>query len=271
MEKLQDAHLCPHCSKLCCYLCISRWITEQRRQCPHCRAPLRIHELVNCRWFGDVALQVESLQQICANIKASRLLQNKDQDQCPIHQEKLTVYCWSCKRCICYQCALWGGTHSGHSFKQIGKQKSFSYLFDRITFYKTWIFAELIYESHITKAKEEISQLKGRLIELINIIQEVEQNVEIVRNAKDEKVREIRNAVELMIGRLDSQLKMKLVSLMRHKNSLAQEIEQLEHLLQEIEQQINSYSRPQLIAKSPELIKMIQQVVQYTIYCPFLF
>ncbi|XP_037926473.1 E3 ubiquitin-protein ligase TRIM37-like isoform X2 [Hermetia illucens] len=238
MEKLQDAHLCPHCSKLCCYLCISRWITEQRRQCPHCRAPLRIHELVNCRWFGDVALQVESLQQICANIKASRLLQNKDQDQCPIHQEKLTVYCWSCKRCICYQCALWGGTHSGHSFKQI----------------------ELIYESHITKAKEEISQLKGRLIELINIIQEVEQNVEIVRNAKDEKVREIRNAVELMIGRLDSQLKMKLVSLMRHKNSLAQEIEQLEHLLQEIEQQINSYSRPQLIAKSPELIKMIQQV-----------
>ena len=37
MEKLQNAHLCPHCSKLCCYLCIRRWLTEQRSQCPHCR------------------------------------------------------------------------------------------------------------------------------------------------------------------------------------------------------------------------------------------
>ena len=38
MEKLRNAHLCPHCSKLCCYLCIRRWLTEQRSQCPHCRA-----------------------------------------------------------------------------------------------------------------------------------------------------------------------------------------------------------------------------------------
>jgi hypothetical protein len=26
-----------------------RWLTEQRSQCPHCRASLHIHELVNCR------------------------------------------------------------------------------------------------------------------------------------------------------------------------------------------------------------------------------
>ena len=25
MERLRNAHLCPHCSKLCCYLCIRRW------------------------------------------------------------------------------------------------------------------------------------------------------------------------------------------------------------------------------------------------------
>lgn len=70
-----------------------------------------------------------------------------------------------------------------------------------------------------------------------------ELNVKTVTNAKDEKVREIRKAVELMIGRLDSQLKVKLLSLMRQKNSLTQETEQLEHLLQEIEHQINSCSR----------------------------
>lgn len=41
-----------------------------------------------------------------------------------------------------------------------------------------------------------------------------EKNVESVRTAKDERVREIRNAVELMIARLDSQLKSKLLTLM---------------------------------------------------------
>ena len=50
----------------------------------------------------------------------------------------------------------------------------------------------------------------------------MERNVESVRAAKDERVREIRNAVELMIARLDSQLKSKLLTLMSHKNALNQ-------------------------------------------------
>lgn len=65
MEKLRDAHLCPHCSKLCCYVCIRRWLTEQRSQCPHCRAPLLLHEVVNCRWVEEVTQQLDSLQAGC--------------------------------------------------------------------------------------------------------------------------------------------------------------------------------------------------------------
>jgi hypothetical protein len=62
MEKLRDAHLCPHCSKLCCHVCIRRWLTEQRSQCPHCRATLHLHELVNCRWVEEVTQQLDTLQ-----------------------------------------------------------------------------------------------------------------------------------------------------------------------------------------------------------------
>lgn len=43
-----------------------------------------------------------------------------------------------------------------------------------------------------------------------------------MRSAKDDRVREIRNAVELMIARLDSQLKAKLLTLMGQKDSLTQ-------------------------------------------------
>ncbi|CRL01532.1 CLUMA_CG014186, isoform B [Clunio marinus] len=237
MEKLQEAHLCPFCSKLCCYGCISRWLVEQRKQCPYCRAPLHVHELVNCRWFEEVAVQVENLQ-IMAN-KSSVLTNLNDKDLCPTHnEEKLSVYCWTCKICICHKCALWGGTHTNHTFKQL----------------------ELVYETHLSQVKEEVSQLRSRLVELVGFVSDVEQNVEIVRGAKDEKVREIRNAVELMVSRLDAQLKVKLISLMRQKNALTLETEQLEHLLQEIEHQLNSCSRSQLISKSPDLLKMINQV-----------
>uniref|UniRef100_A0A1B6LNJ5 RING-type domain-containing protein n=1 Tax=Graphocephala atropunctata TaxID=36148 RepID=A0A1B6LNJ5_9HEMI len=235
MEKLRDAHLCPHCSKLCCYVCIRRWLTEQRSQCPHCRASLHLHELVNCRWVEEVTQQLDTLQ--AAGITQPRT-DDADRDRCRSHQEKLSVYCWTCRCCICHQCALWGGTHTNHTFKPL----------------------EEVYETHASQIKDEVAQLRRRLLELISLVQEVERNVESVRSAKDERVREIRNAVELMIARLDSQLKAKLLTLMAQKSSLTQETEQLEALLQEIEHQLHTRKRSEFIAHSAELSRMIHLV-----------
>ncbi|XP_077597067.1 E3 ubiquitin-protein ligase TRIM37 isoform X2 [Stigmatopora nigra] len=233
MEKLRDARLCPHCSKLCCFSCIRRWLTEQRAQCPHCRAPLQLRELVNCRWAEEVTQQLDTLQ-LCSLTKQ----EDNDKDKCENHHEKLSVFCWTCKKCICHQCALWGGMHGGHTFKPLVE----------------------IYEQHVTKVKEEVARLRRRLLELISLVQEVERNVEAVRGAKDERVREIRNAVEMMIARLDSQLKNKLITLMGQKTSLTQETELLDSFLQEVEHQLHSCSKSELISKSPEILLMFQQV-----------
>ncbi|XP_072230838.1 E3 ubiquitin-protein ligase TRIM37 [Leuresthes tenuis] len=233
MEKLRDARLCPHCSKLCCFSCIRRWLTEQRAQCPHCRAPLQLRELVNCRWAEEVTQQLDTLQ-LCNLTKH----EDNDKDKCENHHEKLSVFCWTCKKCICHQCALWGGMHGGHTFKPLVE----------------------IYDQHVTKVKEEVAKLRRRLMELISLVQEVERNVEAVRGAKDERVREIRNAVEMMIARLDNQLKNKLITLMGQKTSLTQETELLESLLQEVEHQLHSCSKSELISKSPEILLMFQQV-----------
>ena len=43
-------------------LILRRWLTEQRSQCPHCRASLHIHELVNCRWVEEVTQQLDNLK-----------------------------------------------------------------------------------------------------------------------------------------------------------------------------------------------------------------
>ncbi|XP_076017451.1 E3 ubiquitin-protein ligase TRIM37 isoform X2 [Genypterus blacodes] len=212
---------------------VERWLTEQRAQCPHCRAPLQLRELVNCRWAEEVTQQLDTLQ-LCSFSKH----EDNDKDKCENHHEKLSVFCWTCKKCICHQCALWGGMHGGHTFKPLVE----------------------IYDQHVTKVKEEVAKLRRRLMELISLVQEVERNVEAVRGAKDERVREIRNAVEMMIARLDNQLKNKLITLMGQKTSLTQETELLESLLQEVEHQLHSCSKSELISKSPEILLMFQQV-----------
>ena len=65
----------------------------------------------------------------------------------------------------------------------------------------------------------------------------MERNVDSVRAAKDDRVREIRNCVELMIARLDSQLKSKLLVLMGQKNTLGQETEQVIESVEKIKHQ----------------------------------
>jgi tripartite motif-containing protein 37 len=183
----------------------------------------------------EVTQQLDTLQAVNLNNNRS---DDNDRDKCATHSEKLSVYCWTCRCCICHQCALWGGTHSGHTFKPLDE----------------------VYEQHVTQIKDEVTQLRRRLMELISIVQEVERNVESVRSAKDERVREIRNAVELMIARLDSQLKTKLLTLMGQKDSLTQETEQLEHLLHEIEHQLHTCTRSEMISKSGELSRMIHAI-----------
>jgi len=63
LDMVQNARLCPHCSKLCCYECIRRSLTEHQSQCPHCRAPLRdIDELVILRWANEVTQHLNDLK-----------------------------------------------------------------------------------------------------------------------------------------------------------------------------------------------------------------
>ncbi|CAH1998364.1 unnamed protein product [Acanthoscelides obtectus] len=204
------------------------------------RASLHLHELVNCRWVEEVTQQLDTLQSALPTALAGlgSAKPDSDRDKCLSHLEKLSVYCWTCRCCICHQCALWGGTHSGHLFKPLDE----------------------IYEQHVTQIKDEVAQLRRRLMELISIVQEVEKNVETVRSAKEERVREIRSVVESMISRLDSQLKTKLLTLMGQKDSLTQETEQLEHLLHEIEHQLHVCTRSELIMKSNDLSRMINGI-----------
>lgn len=262
MEKLRNARLCPKCSKLCCYHCIYRWLTEQRSSCPHCRAPLQLSELVNCRWAEEVTQRLETIQKCgndaknrnrlilgdelsenfnsdsCESLNSLGDLINKDK-KCELHKnEKLSVFCQTCKKCICHQCALFGGQHASHSFKPLDE----------------------VYEFHKEQINDQIKTLKGRHVELVSLVQEVERNIESIKGAKDERVREIRNAVELMVARLENQLKNKILILMSQRNKLSQETETMEAMMQEVERDLRTKTKSELIMKHSEILNQCHQI-----------
>ena len=71
--------------------------------------------------------------------------------RCGQHAEKLSVYCWTCCVVMCHRCALWGGAHCGHSLRPL----------------------EEVYQCYATQLRDEVSQLRRRLSELVALVQEV--------------------------------------------------------------------------------------------------
>ena len=57
----QDAMLCPHCSKLWCKGCITKWLLERKSECPHCREHLTPRNLVNCRFASDLSNAIDDI------------------------------------------------------------------------------------------------------------------------------------------------------------------------------------------------------------------
>jgi len=66
--------------------------------------------------------------------------------------------------------------------------------------------------------------------------------------------------VELMIARLENQLKNKLLTLMNQRNKLSQETEAMENMALEVEMDIRTRTKNELIMKQADVIQKCQQI-----------
>ncbi|XP_022915046.1 E3 ubiquitin-protein ligase TRIM37-like [Onthophagus taurus] len=234
-SQVQDAHLCPHCSKLFCYDCISRWLTEQLSECPNCRVSLDVEELVACRWVAEVTQHLNMLQ-----AHNSAYCDENPKDICTIHGEKLSVFCWTCHCCICHECALWGGTHTGHTFKPISE----------------------VYAQEVSRIRKEANNLRKRLTKLVTNAQQVEKAAVTIRRVKNQRLREMQDMIGKAVVALDRQLKPKMMTLKGQQQCITKESSNLEMLLSQIDHQLKTCSQSELLTKSAELAKMIYAVKQ---------
>ena len=105
-----DAHLCPHCSKMCCYSCANCWLSKHKT-CAHCRLPLNLSQMVVFRWAGDVA----------RHLRERTIALDRHDTYCTRegHQsEKVDVFCVQCNASMCHRCALFEHQHA-HKFASL--------------------------------------------------------------------------------------------------------------------------------------------------------
>jgi len=245
--------LCPSCSKMCCRECITKWLTERKRECPYCRAPLHVHQLVNFRLMDDIYAELERLeQQRLSSPRASsssgagasnqRHYDYDASEQCALHEAPLHYFCVTCNESICSDCAMFENKHRDHNFERLNK----------------------VYERHVALIQHEIGLIQTRLSQLQAVHEGVEGNVRLLKQAAEQRRAELETFVQEVLERLNNQLKAKLAVLLGHKREVYKESQLLETILSELSGQIDRSVCPRtmLIKKTPELRQMLTEIHQ---------
>lgn len=63
-----------------------------------------------------------------------------------------------------------------------------------------------------------------------------------------------------MVARLENQLKNKVLTLMNQRNKLSQETECMDSMMVELEREVHTKTKSELITRQPEIIKKCQQI-----------
>ncbi|TPX62771.1 hypothetical protein SpCBS45565_g06918 [Spizellomyces sp. 'palustris'] len=258
--------MCPSCSKVGCEGCVKtfkvsllptlltniaqKWLTEEKSQCPHCRAPMIGSQLVQCRFIDDIVNHLRKA--------ASDRAKYKD-DLCLLHSAQLYYYCHDCREAICPDCAVIEAKHKEHKFEHLHvvyKSHRASVTAKTITLY------EKIddYRDLITKVDERIGALKTAQRKLDN------QHRDLLRNAQRRLDEQIDSRMALLTGSytwshdfLDlGYIVTKPIYHSAHKERLTTETDVLRTTLETVHGHLLESSYSDLIKSSNDIIYMMK-------------
>ena len=240
LSQLTQPHLCPHCSKICCYNCISKWLTERKQCCPHCRLPLTTQQLVNCRFMDDVALALTALAK---QKQATAVLASPRSDpstQCSIHLgSELLYYCLTCSVSICSDCVIIDQSHRNHNISKLN----------------------VVAQSHMDLLRGELSALEYRQQHAVLVEQQIESNIAAVKHAKDERSAELQVYCSGIETRLNNTLKTKVLTLLAAKGELLKESRLCANLIEQLNAMVvQPTPAALLVSKTSSILELLQQV-----------
>ncbi|KAL3309157.1 Tripartite motif containing 37 [Cichlidogyrus casuarinus] len=196
---------------------------QSRAQCPHCLNTLHLMDLVHCRWAEEITQRLSQLQNMDKSRDRSA---DSNGDKCKSHDEVLSVYCATCNRVVCHQCALFDNQHDKHQFRPLDE----------------------VVKQKIKDLSSDIQSLEQRRTGLASIVHQVNGKISTLMQAKDERLSEIKVCMDLAVNRLESDCKMRLSKLLSHKHRVLQESRVLDTLQQELLTALDQLSKARMIS-----------------------
>lgn len=99
----------------------------------------------------------------------------------------MSVYCETCKNCICHECALWSEEHRSHSFKPL------DVLYKKhVELLEGEVDGKLLIDFSYWYICIQLGKLKERMKQVLSHVQQVEKKIEGVKINKS-KVRSMRS------------------------------------------------------------------------------
>jgi uncharacterized protein YlxW (UPF0749 family) len=108
------------------------------------------------------------------------MMPKSNKELCGEHGTALNYFCSTCQIPICSDCAMFGSDHKSHEFEKLS----------------------VVYERHVEKIRKEANGLRKRLKELHLYMNEVQNTIDKVNSAKEEKNKELEAFFEHITDKL---------------------------------------------------------------------
>ncbi|KAL7753421.1 Tripartite motif containing 37 [Sorochytrium milnesiophthora] len=228
MSSMKKAVMCPSCSKMGCEGCMKKWITEQKRECPHCRASLYASQLVQCRFMDELQAQIKLLTSKKGDVR----------DVCDRHKASLKYYCETCSVPICSDCAMFDEKHKGHSF----------------------VHLKVTHGKHVQTLTWQSASLKARQETFEAAVASIQSNILAVHDARKKAESELRFVADQAYQKIEEQMRKKLTVLAGQRTQLSIYIKQLQAANGKIADVLAGGSQVAVIKQSADLVQQCSKL-----------
>ncbi|XP_065083275.1 tripartite motif-containing protein 54-like [Ochlerotatus camptorhynchus] len=167
LESVQDARLCPQCSRFFCDKCIHGWITTRSSSCPSCRAVLRYDTLVKGCSINEMQ---ESITLLVSSLEKHYPEAATANNYCERHEKlQVNLFCYSCEMNVCANC-WFSEDHADHKERVVPLDEAYEHYRQNMRMALAWVDGrmQLIDQglSKVTKNQLQLSRERENIEKL---------------------------------------------------------------------------------------------------------
>ena len=229
LDTIKKPLMCPLCQKLMCEECITKYLNDKKKQCPHCHIPLKLNQLIQVSFMSDLVNYIDKIG----------MNNNKEKNEiCKKHQIEFLYYCDTCKIPLCSDCFMLEEDHKSHTIKKISE----------------------VYNDHLKLIKLSKETLETESKNLENNLKIITDKIVEIGNNKYQKIKETEELCRNIEKKIQNNSQFIISKYLNLKKKTEEKISELDSYLKKINNTIINSSKNELVYNSNNLIQKINDI-----------